>query len=93
MTRAAGIVPVSVADHPSSTCPSTIAPSRPRTPNSAPDVSAGASSENGCTGSHTAVPARFKARRSTVAVSARKSPAVLDMLLSKVACAWLCRAE
>ena len=54
-------------------------------------VSAGTSSRNRAIGSCTLVPARRSAAISTSGVSPRKSQPVLDMLLSKPWCAWLCR--
>ena len=56
-----------------------------------PRASAGISSRNRWIGSCTRVPASARACRSTSGVRLRKSPAVLDMVLSKVAWAWLCR--
>ena len=58
----------------------------PRTP-------AGTSSSNRCTGSHTTVPACATARAISRRVRSRKSPAVLDIDLSKVPWAWLWRAQ
>jgi hypothetical protein len=70
-----------------------MAPSRARTGERAPTVSAGTSRRKRWTGSETRVPAWARASISTSGVSWRKSLAVLDMLLSKVAWAWLWRAQ
>ncbi|WP_241563839.1 hypothetical protein [Nonomuraea polychroma] len=69
------------------------APSLARAGSAGPRVSAGSSSVKRCIGSYTLVPARFRAAIRTSGVRLRKSPAVLDMLLSKTPPMWLCRAQ
>ena len=61
------------------------APSPASTGRIGPSRSAGSSRRKRWIGSNTAVPAAASARRSTIGVSSRKSPAVLDIDLSKVA--------
>ena len=92
-TRAAGTSPSSRHDDPWTAVVRGTARSHPSTGRTAPRVSAGSSRRKRCIGSCTRVPARASASISTSGVRLRKSPAVLDMLLSKVAWAWLWRGQ